>query len=136
MNLSQNNVFTMDPIALADALEVEMFIAIPPSCETPEEMRKMGKLLGLSIQRYSYLSNLAIMARLKKRALKQAGADKLEIDNALAREEVLSQMAENLKMTYNAISRIISVKQEINKELSMTDCRRDPSTKRSGCPDA
>lgn len=129
MNLSQNNVFTMDPIALADALEVEMYIPIPPTCETPDEMRQMGKLLALSMQRYSYLSNLAIMARLKKRALKQSGADKNEIDNALAREEVLSQMAENLKMTYNAVSRIISVKQEINKELSMTDFRKDQSEK-------
>ena len=66
---------------------------------------------------------MAQIARMRKRALKRSGADKFTVEDALTREEIFTNYAEIMKAAYQAASRMITVKQEINEELKFTDGR-------------
>ena len=50
-------------------------------------------------------------------------ADKFTVEDALTREEIFTNYAEIMKAAYQAASRMITVKQEINEELKFTDGR-------------
>ena len=45
------------------------------------------------------------------------------MEDALTREEIFTNYAEIMKAAYQAASRMITVKQEINEELKFTDGR-------------
>ena len=52
--------------------------------------------------------------------MKREKADKEEIDKMMEREELLTAYCEIVKMNYQAISRMISVRQQVYEELKMT----------------
>lgn len=120
---SMAEIFSMDPELLLLELSTRVPSHIPISIDTVEDMAEAGKLLGKYASWYSYLMSMSLAAKLKKRALKQEKADKKEIEDALSREEVFSSYADIVKASYNAISRMFTVKQQINDELKMTDGR-------------
>ena len=91
--------------------------------DTVDNLNKLAKLMSKSISEYSYLINMAQIARMRKRALKRSGADKFTVEDALTREEIFTNYAEIMKAAYQAASRMITVKQEINEELKFTDGR-------------
>ena len=96
---------------------------LPPSIDTVDNLNKLAKLMSKRISEYSYLINMAQIARMRKRALKRSGADKFTVEDALTREEIFTNYAEIMKAAYQAASRMITVKQEINEELKFTDGR-------------
>lgn len=116
-----NEIFAMPPEQLLMEMHENFKTTIPISIETIRDMENAGRLLGRYASEYSYLSNMAMLAKLKKRTLKQDKADKKIIEDALSREEIFSNFADIAKSSYNAISRMITVKQQINDELKMTD---------------
>lgn len=120
-NLNVAEIFSMDPEELRESVAAQFPVKIPVSIETVDDMTRAGKLLGCYTSWYSYLTGMALAAKLRKRALKQAKADKKEIEDALSREEIFDSYADITKQAYNAISRMFTVKQEINNELKMTD---------------
>ena len=120
---SMEELLSMPPEELMAAASNRFKLDLPPSIDTVDNLNKLAKLMSKSISEYSYLSNMAQIARMRKRALKRSGADKFTVEDALTREEIFTNYAEIMKAAYQAASRMITVKQEINEELKFTDGR-------------
>ena len=122
-NYSMEELLSMPPEELMAAASNRFKLDLPPSIDTVDNLNKLAKLMSKSISEYSYLINMAQIARMRKRALKRSGADKFTVEDALTREEIFTNYAEIMKAAYQAASRMITVKQEINEELKFTDGR-------------
>lgn len=122
-NMSVLEVFSMDPEALRETVAAQFPVYIPVSIESVGDMTEAGQLLGRYASWYSYLTGMALAAKLRKRTLKQDKADKKAVEDALSREEIFESYADIVKSAYSAISRMFTIKQEINNELKMTDGR-------------
>ena len=120
---SMEELLSMPPEELMAVASNRFKLDLPPSIDTVDNLNKLAKLMSKSISEYSYLINMAQIARMRKRALKRSGADKFTVEDALTREEIFTNYAEIMKATYQAASRMITVKQEINEELKFTDGR-------------
>ena len=120
---SMEELLSMPPEELMAAASNRFKLDLPPSIDTVDNLNKLAKLMSKSISEYSYLINMAQIARMRKRALKRSGADKFTVEDALTREEIFTKYAEIMKAAYQAASRMITVKQEINEELKFTDGR-------------
>ena len=116
-------LLTMPPEELMDMASQRFRLRIPPTVDSVEDMQAIGLLLSQSASEYSYLLNMAMLAKLRKRQLKRDGAEKKECEDALSREEIFQNFASIMKTTYDAASRMITVKQQINEELRFTDGR-------------
>ena len=120
---SMEELLSMPPEELMAAASNRFKLDLPPSIDTVDNLNKLAKLMSKSISEYSYLINMAQIARMRKRALKRSGADKFTVEDALTRQEIFTNYAEIMKAAYQAASRMITVKQEINEELKFTDGR-------------
>lgn len=120
---SMEELLSMPPEELMAAASNRFKLDLPPSIDTVDNLNKLAKLMSKSISEYSYLINMAQIARMRKRALKRSGADKFTVEDALTREEIFTNYTEIMKAAYQAASRMITVKQEINEELKFTDGR-------------
>ena len=120
---SMEELLSMPPEELMAAASNRFKLDLPPSIDTVDNLNKLAKLMSKSISEYSYLINMAQIARMRKRALKRSGADKFTVEDALTREEIFTNYAEIMKAAYQAASRMITVKQEINEGLKFTDGR-------------
>ena len=120
---SMEELLSMPPEELMAAASNRFKLDLPPSIDTVDNLNKLAKLMSKSVSEYSYLINMAQIARMRKRALKRSGADKFTVEDALTREEIFTNYAEIMKAAYQAASRMITVKQEINEELKFTDGR-------------
>ena len=133
----------MKPIELTNWLNEEFKIELPDSLEDVEQMKEAGKLLSKTINTYSYLMSMASYAKIavreKKRdsdkyskALKQnkdkeleedlialSNKAKSEYEDMVDRKESIENAADIANKQYQAISRMITVKKEINTELQM-----------------
>lgn len=120
---SMEELLSMPPEELMAAASNRFKLDLPPSIDTVDNLNKLARLMSKSISEYSYLVNMAQIARMRKRSLKRSGADKFTVEDALTREEIFTNYAEIMKAAYQAASRMITVKQEINEELKFTDGR-------------
>lgn len=121
--LSREEIFQLEPEVLLEAMRKRCCLVIPVTIETVEEMQQAGRILSACASEYSYLSDMALNAKIIKRRFKQEGRSKKEIDDALSREDIFEHFAEVMKAGYNAVSRMITIKQQVNEELKMTDGR-------------
>ncbi len=133
----------MNPTELIDWLNQEFELEVPSKLETIEELKNASKLLSKTTNTYSYLMNVSSYAKIsvreKKREsdklskeskankdatladelAKKAAEAKLEYENMVDRKEAIDNAADIANKQYNAISRMIAVKREINTELQM-----------------
>lgn len=121
--LSIEDIFSMAPEELIQSVSEYFKVEIPPYVDSINDMERAGRLLGQCASNYSYLLNMAMAAKIRKRHIKRDGGSKQDAEDALSREEIFNTYAEIMKTSYNAISRMITVKQEINEELHFTDGR-------------
>ena len=80
-------------------------------------------MLGRLTNAYSYVMQLSIQAKRAIREAKRAKKSKDEIDDAIDRKAVIDGFVDIISMQYKAISRIVTIRQQENEELKMTDGR-------------
>lgn len=118
--LTPETMKQMDPEELNKELVHEYVEMIPVEVTSIEDMQKAGKLLGILTNNYSYmlatLNTFKIWVKITK-----ANEDKKEYEKMVMRRDTVEAIVDILKQQYNAVSRLISVKQEINNELRMTE---------------
>ena len=118
--LTPETMKKMDPEELNKELVHEYVEMIPVEVTSIEDMQKAGKLLGILTNNYSYmlatLNTFKIWVKITK-----ANEDKKEYEKMVMRRDTVEAIVDILKQQYNAVSRLISVKQEINNELRMTE---------------
>lgn len=109
----------MEPQELLNYITATCVVTIPISIETPDEERVAADSLAKASAYYSFLSPLRMQARILKRTLKQQGADKYTVEAMLTREEIFDMQMQVMQQTYNTISRLFTVKAQLNKEFEM-----------------
>lgn len=117
-------ILQMNPIDLQNWLteEFELTEEIPTDINTIEDMEKASHLIGLFTNRLSYLTALGVYAKMSVRTEKRKGKENKEkADDMIDRQYAIDAAASIVKQQYTAVSRMITVKQEINKELYMSE---------------
>ena len=113
-----DNVLTLEPEDLVHWLNDNFAEDIPTSVSTVDDLKKAGELLGKLANIYSYLSTLALYAKLKTREAKKDKGNKEEIDKAVDRKEIINSYVDMAKFRYTALSRMINVKKQIYDEMN------------------
>lgn len=102
-------------------LDKKFYINVPAGLETITDMQQAGKLLGKLSNDYAYLAMLLSYAKTFVRAEKRKGKDfKATYEDMIDKRDIIDEMTSVVKMQYQAISRMITVKQQIQEELNMT----------------
>lgn len=111
-----------EPLVLNSYL-VENFVEkIPESLDTIEDMEEAGHLLGKTTNNFTYLMATLNTFKIMVKKIKATGT-KPEADEMITRRDIIQIVADISKQQYNAISRMITVKQEINNELKMGEAK-------------
>lgn len=122
-----DELFELDPYELTELLNEEFGFHLSVEdgmIETADDLKKAGMLMTRLANTFPYLAYLSSIAKIKvRKAKRDKNVKKDEIDDAIDRKEAISNITEAVYMQYNAISRLVTVKQQINEELRMTDGR-------------
>lgn len=117
--MNWQKVYETDPKELCDALKENFTTKLPASIESADDMREAQKLLSRLASQYSFLMAVSVEIKGMKRRLKREKAGKELIDAMMEREELLSAFCDSVKMSYNAVSRMITIRQQIYEEAKL-----------------
>lgn len=124
MLLNNEQILVMDPTSLQKWLdeEFELTKPIPTEISTIEDMQAAEKMIAILTNRLSYLSSLGVYAKIGVRHAKRKGKEGKELwEDMVDRQTAINSAEDTIKQKYNAVSRMITVKQEINKEIYMSE---------------
>jgi hypothetical protein len=113
------NILSLDPEDLLQWLNSNFLEDIPVTVTNIEDLKKAGQMLGELTNIYSYLVSLSLFAKLKVREVKRNKESKDVIDKAVDRKEIINSFADTIKCKYNAVSRMVTVKKQIDEEIKM-----------------
>lgn len=116
-------ILSEDPFRLLELLREEYDYEIPEIIDSIDDLRKAGFLIGRLANTYSYMAQLSSYAKIAVRNAKKEKRSKNEIDDAIDRKSVIDTFTSTIEMKYKAVSRLLTIKQQINEELKMTDGR-------------
>lgn len=121
--MSGHDILAMEPFDMIKYLTSAYDFSIPESIETIEDMENAAALLSRFTAHYTYLTQLTLLANIKKREARRLGIPAPELDDACMREQILEKFADLAKTAYQTVSRLLTIKQQINLELRLTDGR-------------
>lgn len=118
--LTAQTIKSMEPEKLTEML-VRRFIApIPTSIESVEDLKEVGVLMGKLMNDYSYIQSTLCFLKIWAREAK-ANENHDESVKMMMRRDTVETIAEVLKNQYTCLSRQITIKAEVNREINMTD---------------
>ena len=124
MPLNNEQILSMSPKSLQIWLdnEFELTKPLPTEISSIEDLENAEKLISILTNRLAYLSSLGVFAKIAVRDAKRLGKEhKEKWEDMVDRQTAINTAEETVKQKYNAISRMITVKQEINKEIYMSE---------------
>lgn len=117
------NILGMEPKALIRWLDDNFNGTVMSDIQTVEELDAAKRCLSVLTNKYSYLASMTLFAKVAARGLKRKGKEFKELyEDMIDRRDALDEMARVVLQQYNTVSRMITVKLEINKELEMNMC--------------
>lgn len=133
-----NNIVNSDPFELLEWAKESFTHEVPSGVNSVSDMNRIGMLLGVLTNEYSYLvsltTELALYSKMAKLNVptKPKNADdmpyyiekKEEAEIMEQRKKVVECFANMLKQQYNAVSRMLTVYTQSQEELKMTDYKR------------
>lgn len=116
-----SNVLGMEPELLAKWIECNFIKEIPITLETADDLKAAGILLGKLTNIYAYLMSLSTYAKLavKEEKRKATKDSKEELNKSMSRRDIIDDYVSIVKMQYSAVSRMITVKKQIDDEMRM-----------------
>lgn len=123
LDCNPDKIFKLEPVTLVNLLQEEFCFTIPLSEESISihDLSYIQALLVRTGNSFPYLAYLNSLAKIQVRKAKRDKLSKEEIEDCIDRKEVIGNITESVNMQYSAISRLITVKQQINEELRMTN---------------
>ena len=88
-----------------------------PQVETIEDLQRASRILGKLGPLYSWLTNMELMTNIQKKKYKKE--DKEKYEEWMLKESVFNSYAKQVNIMYNTISRMVTIKQQVNQELRM-----------------
>lgn len=114
---TKSELLELEPLDLLDLLTARMKVHIPDQI-TSENQIQAATELSKAMQYETYLSEIADRADLYKRKFKIAG-DKDNSNLMQMRESVLKGHASRMKRSYDAISRLFTIKNQELQEMKL-----------------
>ena len=97
-------------------------VEIPTSIETIEDMQLASRLLSQLASHFTYLNSLSVYAKNAVRREKKKGKENKDVYEAMIdRQNAITSTCDSLKLLYSCLSRLVTIKQEINKEINMSN---------------
>lgn len=118
-NYTSKDLFQMEPEQLIRYLNQLCKVEIPKTVETVEDMQEAANILARLGPLYAFLSNMEMTANVQKRMLKKNKEQKEQYEEAITREYIFGSYGEQVKMLYQTVSRLLTIKSQINQELKM-----------------
>ena len=115
----------MDPFDLLYYIKESFLNEIPEQVDSIEDMVTVQSLFPKITNAYSYVNAALAHVKLLTRQLKaekdrdKSDESKAAYEEMVSRRDVLETASEVLKQQYSALSRAITVRQEINREINM-----------------
>jgi len=109
---------SMDPEKLSELLLKEYLHPMPADIETIEDMTSASMQMATIVGYLQYLQPQYTLLKIYAQNLK-AGGDKDEYRLMMQRRDVLECVCDLLKTQRDTISRMLTIKQEINREMKL-----------------
>lgn len=122
-NLNINDLLSFSPMDLAQILNDTFIFDILCQIETEQELNEVGKMLAITSNQYSFLTSMLSIAKVNVRKYKRAKA-KTSYEDAVDKRDIISYTVDAVKLRHKTLSRLITVKQERNNELNMSERRQ------------
>ena len=115
MNINQ--IVNCEIEELANWSMKEYFTPIPQDAtiETVDGIRKISQMLVYYTNQYSFLASVLSYLKFYTRQAKQEKSSKYE--ELIDKKEIIQKALDTVKQKQSALSRMITIRQEINKEL-------------------
>ena len=117
--INWNNIAETEPAELLETIKKDFTTKLPVQVESVEDLQNAQKLLSKLASQYSFLIAVAVEIKGIKRRMKRDKEPKEKIDDMMEREEILTAYCESVKMNYTAVSRMITIRQQIYDEYKM-----------------
>ena len=114
------DLLKMEPFELLNFVQSRFSFDIPEEIDSIESMQYVNEVIAKTANGYAFLMGMANAADIYKKAL-PADTPKKVKEEAILRQNIFKSYAESVKLTGKAVSRMFSVKQQIDEELKMTD---------------
>lgn len=108
---------------MADWITKDFSLSIPETIESVDDMILVSKLMADTANKISYISNLLSYAKVMQREAKRktGSISKTESEDLIDKKEILSNTLETLTLQHKALSRMITIRQEIMNELRISE---------------
>ena len=118
--MSYEKIVNSDPFELNTWLLQSFQCNVPISIDSIEALIKANEMLGGLTNQYSYLMSILSFLKIEVKMEKRKCKNSETTEDMMLRRDCFQDTVDIVKQQYNAISRMITVKQEINQELKMT----------------
>lgn len=119
-----NDYLEMEPVQLLEVLTDTFIIDIPEEIDDVTTLQNVSKLMSETINAYSFLVQLYCLSKISTRHYKRLGASaKKEYEDSVDRKEIIKNILDAVLLRYKVLSRMVTIKQEINEELNMSEGR-------------
>jgi len=118
--LGYDKLLAMEPKELITWLDDNFNGVVMSDIQTLDELDAAKCMLSMLTNQYSYLASMTLFAKVAVRAEKRKGKEfKEQAEDMIDRRDAIEDMAKIVLQQYNTVSRMITVKMEVNKELGM-----------------
>ena len=113
-------ILSKGPEELLNWLVSSFTVEIPSALLSVEDMQYAAQIMSQLAGYYQYLNSLSAYAKIITRQIKRADdKTKEDYEDMVDKKEAINSIIEAVKMTYNALSRAVTIYIENNKELHL-----------------
>ena len=118
--MTYDDILQMKPRELINWLEQEFIIQLPANLDTIENLQLAQEMFSKFGNQYAYLTMLFNYAKISLREMKRnKDLPKNEIDDMIDKKDAIEKTMSAVDKLKGDLSRMLTVKQEINKELGL-----------------
>ena len=122
--MQPTNLFTMSNTEIIDKLRDTVIEDIPRGIKSDKDLERLEYLLGKLANDYIYLVSMTNYARNYVRQLKRKGKEfQVEYEDMMDKRDTLESIASAVKLQYQSVSRMLTIKIELEGENKLHDHR-------------
>ena len=116
--MNQNEILKCTVEDLATWAVPEFFTPISVDVETVEGLNEVGRCMQKLSNQYAFLASMLAVLKYSIRYAKD-NKNKAESDELIDKKEIIQRALDNVKQQQSTVSRMITIRQEVNRELNM-----------------
>lgn len=116
--INQNQILQCSVEELANWAVPIYFHPIEVDVETVEGMREVSRCMQTLSNQYAFLASVLAVLKYSIRKAKDT-KNKPLADELIDKKEIMQRALDNIKQQQSTVSRLITIRQEVNRELNM-----------------